>query len=166
MTMKQTTWLSGFLLAAVTACGASSLRAVGCAPSVEAAIAKLIAQEQATGETGYRVSSVRVDTLRGHRWAMVMSCSAPAAPMVAVELPGAITMSDAIILTHISMGESVKIVNTSADSRLQLSGVAIESAALGESIRVSLPRFGEDSSQPAPVIRCRVIGPGVVEVAR
>jgi len=166
MTMTRLTWLVGFLLGAAGVCGATAIRAVGCAPTVEAAIARLLAQEQATGETGYRVASVRIDHLRGHSWAMVVSCSAPASPMIAIELPGGVAMSDAIVLSHVRMGESVKIVRSGDGSRMELSGVAVESGAIGDSIHVRLPRFGDDAGDAAPVIMCRVVGPGVVEAVR
>jgi hypothetical protein len=143
---------------------AIAVHATGCAPTVEAALTRLLAQQASSGTEGYRVASVRRDALRGRTWAMVASCTAPAAPLMAFELPDSIT--DAINPVRVHMGEAVKVIRRGDGSQLELAGVAQQSGEVGQSIRVQIPRFSEDSSEAAPVIECRVLAAGVVEVVR
>ncbi len=159
-------WLVVLLLSAQVS-GATAIRGVGCAPTAEAAVARMLARvEGGNVAEGFRVASIRVDRVRGQRWAMVESCAQPATPMRAIVLPNEDVPGDDVVNARVRIGERVVVVQRGADSQMELSGIAESSAAMGEAVRVRLPRLSEDMSVAAPEIRCRVVGQGTVEALR
>ncbi len=86
--------------------------------------------------------------------------------MVAIELA-----EDATAFRHttatqaqVQIGDRVAVQQDNQQSRIELAGVAEESGALWDLIRVRLPSLS--SNDAPPVIRCRVVGRDMVEVAQ
>ena len=139
----------------------------GCAPSAEAAVARILRGESGDSKAdGFKVVAVRTDALRKQSWAMVASCSDRARPMVAVPLWDGVLVQTMGVLQGVRIGDHVAVVRDGGDSRMNLSGWAEDSGGAQDLIRVRLPRFSSDDADAAPVIRCRVVGKGVVEVVR
>ena len=140
---------------------------VGCAPSAEAAVARILGSDSGESKAdGFRVVAVRMDALRKQSWAMVASCSDRARPMVAVPLRDGVLMQTMGVLQGVRIGDRVAVVREGGESRTNLSGWAEDSGGAQDLIRVRLPRVSSDDADAAPVIRCRVVGKGVVEVVR
>ena len=140
---------------------------VGCAPSAEAAVARILGRESGDSKAdGFKVVAVRTDALHKQAWAMVASCSDRARPMVAVTLQDGALAQMVGTLQGVRIGDRVAVVRVGGDSRMNLSGWAEDSGGAQDLIRVRLPRFSSDDADAAPVIRCRVVGKGVVEVVR
>jgi hypothetical protein len=140
---------------------------VGCAPSAEAAVARILGSGSGESKAdGFRVVAVRMDALRKQSWAMVASCSDRARPMVAIALRDGALMQSMGVLQGVRIGDRVAVVREGGDSRLQLSGWAEDSGGTQDLIRVKLPKFSSDDAEAAPVIRCRVVGKDLVEVVR
>lgn len=155
-------------LGVASTCAATPIRSVGCAPTAEAAVTRMLARVDG-GESpeGYRVASIRVDRIRGQRWALVASCAAPSAPMRAIALPkDAVVVLDGTIGRVVKIGDRVTVVKQTADSSMELTGVAEAGGEKGESIRVRLPKLSDDTNDAAPEIQCRILGQGVVEALR
>lgn len=147
--------------------GAAPVPAKDCAPTAETAVARMLAhQDSGDVPGGFRVASIRVDHVRGQSWAYVASCASPTAPLRAIALPKGTTVLNSEIQIHIHIGEQVRVIKQTADSQMELTGIAEDSAEKGESIRVRLPRLSDDATVPAPEILCRVLGQGVVEALR
>ncbi len=160
--------LAGLILSVRGAKGALVPAGVGCAPSAEAAVERVLrgATEQG-GKEGFKVVAVRTDALRKRSWAMVASCTDAARPMVAIALgPGAAAFAGlAPSQQGVRLGDRVAVVREGDDSRMELAGWAEDSGGNQELIRVKMPRLS-GGAEAAPVIRCRVIGKDIVEVAR
>jgi hypothetical protein len=159
-----------FAVAAVFAlpCAAFALLpgSVGCAPTAEAAVARLLKREavqQVGGGDGFRVVSVREDSLRKGAWAMVASCAEPAKPMIAVRIGEGASVAAP---KGVKIGERVTVIAEGSESRFELVGMARDSGAASEVVRIEMPRLSMDDGEAAPVIRCRVVRAGVVEVVR
>lgn len=140
----------------------------GCAPTAEAAVARMLNGATSTGDPeGFRVDAVHHDYLRGRSWAVVVSCTRPALPHVAVLLPAS-TMASSVkapspMLVH--AGDQVAVISRSGDSQMQLLGWAEESGRAGQQIRVRLG-ISLDAEHPALSLRGSVVKEGVVEVVR
>lgn len=156
----------GFVILLATAAVASPIHSVGCAPTVEAAVAHLIAGTLDAGGIGFRVTSVQLDRVRNQRWAMVASCADPSLPQRAMLLPNipAIAAQAAVAAIIVHTGEAVRVTSSGGSSLMTLSGTAVESGSAGQSIRVRLNLKLDGSSSAA--IAARVIGAGAVEIAR
>jgi hypothetical protein len=140
---------------------------VGCAPSAEAAVARILSGDTSESKVdGFKVLAIRTDALRKQSWAMVASCSDRARPMVAVPLRDGVLVQTVGVLQGVRIGDHVAVVRDGGDSRMNLSGWAEDSGDAQDLIRVRLPRFSSDDADAAPVIHCRVVGKGVVEVVR
>jgi hypothetical protein len=151
----------------VSAAGAVLPVGVGCAPTAEAAVARMLSGMGGDrAYNGYQVVSLRTDALRRRRWAMVASCVDAARPMVAIELKGEAPVAAPALpaALEVRSGDSVVVKREGDDSRMEIAGVAEEGAAMDGMVRVRMPRFSDDG--PAPEIHCRVVGLDVVEVLR
>jgi hypothetical protein len=115
------------------------------------------------GGEGFRVVAVMTDRFRGQSWAMVESCSDGARPMTAVLLPERVDATDGV---EVRIGEQVVVVSESGDSRIRVVGWAEENGGDRDLIRVRMRQVSGDATESLPVIRCRVVGWGVVEVVR
>jgi hypothetical protein len=142
------------------------VRGVGCAPTAEAAVAHLLSDTDAgRAANGFRVDAVRLDRVHARAWAMVASCESPAAPRVAVALPGEAIASVAQrgeALVH--AGERVVVVSA-AGSHMQLEGWAEESGAQKQQVRVRLDSSVMGDGVGARM-KCVVVRAGVVEAVR
>jgi hypothetical protein len=141
----------------------------GCARSAEDAIARMLDGVHANGgKDGFRVVAVRTDPLRKRTWAMVVSCTDAARPMVAIELAADfISANHAMPLQRmVKIGNRVAVVHDDDDSRMVVEGWAEDSGGIGDLIRVRMSRLSGDEADAVPVIRCRVVGEDVVEVVR
>jgi len=138
-----------------------------CAPTAEAAVARLLAASTAdvtaSSVGGYRVVSLRTDAIHAKRYALVASCSDATRPLQSVEVPGQPTLSSR--LPSVRVGDRVTVLAASGDSHMELMGRALDGGALSETIRVQMPKFGENF-EAAAVIHGRVLGNNVVEVVR
>lgn len=140
---------------------------VGCAPTAEAAVARILGREamEIESATGFKVISLRKDPLRKRNWAIVASCNDAARPMVAIELADdrVGTMRE---MPKVRIGDRVSVMSARDASRMELVGVAEDSGAGQDVIRVRLPKFSSDETLAAPVIHCRIVGADLVEVVR
>jgi hypothetical protein len=138
----------------------------GCAPTAEAAVTRLLTHAAATtGDAeGFRVVSVRRDPLRKSAWALVASCVDPSRPMQA--LPIAADVQAPPSPTAVRIGDRVTVVGEDGDSRMQLTAFSRDTGGVNQIVRVEMPRLSADYEQAAPVIRCKVVGPGIVEVVQ
>ncbi|MDE1161720.1 MAG: flagella basal body P-ring formation protein FlgA [Acidobacteriaceae bacterium] len=146
------------------------LPGVGCAPTAEAAVARLLDSGVVTDSLqreGFRVEAVRVDPLREKAYAMVSSCAERAKPMVAVLLPGR-TFSrmreQKTPLVH--AGDVVELSAGGSDSQVRLQGRAESAGVAGQEIVVRLSGSLMGDSGVGARLRCRVVSAGVVEVLR
>jgi hypothetical protein len=139
---------------------------VGCAPTAEAAVARILNRDAGPESVnGFKVISLRRDPLRNRNWVMVASCNNAARPMVAIELVD--DRAEHIReMPKVRIGDRVSVVSVSDASRMELVGVAEDSGTAQDLIRVRLPKFSSDETLAAPVIHCRVIGADLVEVVR
>jgi hypothetical protein len=139
----------------------------GCAPTAEAAVARILSKAAGSGSAaGFKVVAVRTDSLRKRSWAIVASCSDASWPMVAIELA-----ADVATFSHttaaqgqVRIGDRVVVQQDNQQSRIELAGVAEDSGALRDLIRVRLTSLS--SNDAPPVIRCRVVGRDIVEMAQ
>ena len=130
---------------------------------------------------GFRLEGVRMDRVGGSRWARVVSCLHPEWPGVTVKVAGsreeagdgtpslamkpsgarhaALAMAPPVVLA----GAAVRVVRVEAMVRLEMAGVAQESGALGDLVRVRVGAAGAERLEDG-VVR----GDGLValEVAR
>jgi hypothetical protein len=139
---------------------------VGCAPTAEAAVARILNRD--TGPeiaSGFKVISMRKDPLRNRNWVMVASCNDAARPMVAIELADG-RYEPVREMPKVRIGDRVSVMSAGDASRMELVGVAQDSGVAQDLIRVRLPKFSSDETLAAPVIRCRVVGADLVEVVR
>ncbi len=138
----------------------------GCAPSAEAAVARVLGEAAHDGGVeGFKVVSVRTDALRKQSWAMVASCTDASRPMVAIALDDRTAASPRLMRESVRIGDRVTVMREGADSRIVLTGWAEDSGGERDLIRVRMPHLSDDASV-SPVIRCRVVGKGIVEVVR
>lgn len=161
------TLLTAALILCATQAHALPNPGVGCAPSAEAAVARLLNGTASTGSSdGFRVDSVHHDHLRNRSWAVVASCSEPSRPRVAVLLPGTASLASAAMASPvIHPGDRVTVLSHSGDSQMQLLGWAQEAGAESQIVHVRLG-LSLDADHPSLALRCRVLKPGVVEVAQ
>jgi hypothetical protein len=159
---------AGIMLLAMQRADAALIAAhVGCAATAEAAVARILGSDPGVSRAdGFKVVAVRTDALRKQSWAMVASCSDATRPLVAIALDFGASIQTLDVPQGVRIGDRVAVVLEGEDSRLNLSGWAEDSGAAQELIRVKLPRFSTDDGSAAPVIRCRVVGKDLVEVAR
>lgn len=163
------------VLVVVAVCGVKNASALtlgsadmGCAPTAEAAVAQLLTHDASAADAkGFRVEAVRLDRVHKHAWAMVKSCSNPAMPAVAIELPRTAAVASEIRKEQplVHAGERVVVLSQSGDSRMRLTGVAEENGVLEQRIRVRLDASILGSAgQVGAQLRCDVVKDGVVEV--
>lgn len=135
-----------------------------CAPSVEEAVQRMLTHEVSRAETGFKVIDIRVDAIHHRTWAVVASCAEDGRPHVAVALPESFKAQPAQVVA-VRAGETVRVL-AGGDSRMELYGVAEESAAAGREVRVRLSGdlFGHGTA--AQPLRVRVLAAGVVEMMR
>lgn len=160
--------LIGLILSLRNAEGALIPTGVGCAPSAEAAVTRILdGGAEKGGVDGFKVVAVRTDALRKQSWAMVASCRDAARPMVAIALGEKFVDSRRLVAMQqgVRIGDRVIIVREGEDSRMQLSGWAEDSGGDHDLIRVSMPRLSDDAIANT-VIHCRVVGKDLVEVIR
>jgi flagella basal body P-ring formation protein FlgA len=139
---------------------------VDCAPSAEAAVARVLGEAARDGSAeGFKVVAVRVDATRQQSWAMVASCTDVSRPMVAIALGKRVVASSRLLRQGVRIGDRVTVVREGDDSRMELAGWAQDSGGEQDLVRVKMPSLSEDAG-PAPVIRCRVVGKDIVEVLR
>ena len=161
--MRKFLFLAVILFAGQHAFAAIVPPGIGCAPTAESAVLRLLSNNLASGSaTGFKVVTVRKDPLRRRSWAMVASCSDASRPMVAIEL--ADTMMPLVPQQQVRIGDRVAVKQDGEESHMELTGVAEDSGTLQDLIRVRLSGLSSESA--APVIRCRVVGREVVEVAQ
>ena len=155
------------LLAARGMRGALVPVGVGCAPSAEAAVARMLGNDLGENSVdGFKVVRVRTDALRKQRWAMVASCSDRTRPMVAIALQGGVPVQMLDQQQGVKIGDRVAVVRDGDDSRMKVLGWAEDSGGTQDLIRVKLPGFSGDDANATLVIRCRVVGKDLVEVVR
>lgn len=105
-------------------------------------------------ELGYRLAGVSRDLFGGRRWAEVRSCKHPERPAMLVALEDRATgqMSpaheDGGMKTEprhvlVAAGSRVTVVSAEAMVRMEVMGVAVESGAAGERVRVRLVMEGQ-----------------------
>jgi len=158
---------AGMFLAVQGADAALTPARVGCAPSAEAAVARILGNESGASKAdGFKVVAVRTDALRQQSWAMVASCTDAARPLVAVALREGVSAQMLDLPQGVKIGDRVQVVRKGEDSRMSLSGWAEDTGGPEEMIRVKLPKFSDDDGSAAPVIRCKVVGKDLVEVVR
>lgn len=144
-------YLAGLMFAALAARGqVVCFRSAG-----EAA-----AQGGVRDELGFRLEGVSRDVFGGRRWAEVRSCRYPERPSVLVALKDGRSGAEARLgrdeavtkvghaeglARQIVMKAGARVTVVSADTmvRMEMSGVAVESAAAGERVRVRLASSGE-----------------------
>ena len=118
---------------------------------------------------GFRLEGIRLDRVGGGRWARVVSCVHPERPGMAVrvadERPGVQVAGVAagrlfgVGRTLVEIGSVVQVVQVEANVRLEVAGVAQESGAMGDAIRVRVGAAGLEHFVAA-VVR----GEGLVEM--
>jgi hypothetical protein len=140
----------------------------GCAPTAEAAVARMIAGVVGDGSAkGFRVDAIKHDPLRGRSWAVVASCNEPAKPRIALvlasDVPGNVFSFSGTPLIY--PGDRVTILSRRGDSQMELLGWAEEAGAEKQHIRVRVG-LGLDADHAAHSLRCVVVKAGLVEVAQ
>lgn len=156
-------WIVAMLLLAPGVWASASVQR-GCAPTVQAAVDGLLANARSEGRNGFRVEDVRVDRVRGRAWAIVADCGDASRPHTAVVLPRV----DAKWLDQpaaVHAGDHVTVV-AGGESRMELTGITEESAAVGGEVRVRLDRGILGDAEDVARLRARVVKQGVVEIVR
>jgi hypothetical protein len=111
---------------------------------------------------GYRVVKIQVDPILGRRWATVVRCGHPEAPMLSLpvadgdygETAGKAKREFAGNETRLLVraGERVRLWWSDRSERIELAGISEESGGEGRTIRVRLLRGGlNDPSQPKEI---------------
>ncbi|MFC6644303.1 hypothetical protein ACFQBQ_01590 [Granulicella cerasi] len=137
-----------------------------CAPTAEAAVAKMLEAAVDAGiVTGFRVEHVHVDAVRGEGYALVGRCGGSSEPLTAVKLP---TMRVKLMTnektTLIHPGDALLVLKVTNDTHLQLEGRAEGAGAVGQEIMVRLTDALVRDGVLGAKLRCRVKSAGVVEV--
>lgn len=150
MMMRVQVWYFAGILFAAAAARADCFRSVG-----EAAT-----QTGVREELGYRLAGVSRDVFGGRRWAEVRSCKHPERPSVLVALEDGRPAGEAhpnedtavVRMGHadgrhwevlVRAGSRVTLVSAEAMVRMEVMGVAVESGAAGERVRVRLVTEGQ-----------------------
>ena len=142
--MRVQVWYFAGLLFTAAAARADCFRSVG-----EAAT-----QTGVRDEVGYRLAGVSRDLFGGRRWAEVRSCLHPERPAVLVALEDRSSgkvhavHEEAAMKTEarhvlVVAGTRVTVVSAEAMVRMEMMGVAVESGAAGERVRVRLVTEGQ-----------------------
>ena len=131
----------------------------------------------ASPKIGYRVASVRWDSLMGQRWAKLVSCAHPEQPALAMLMapikqdgPPSAAASTTRPLTTASpvvhAGDLVRLWSQEGNLRIEVSGVAEASGALGTVVRVRLLNSGLDGQYQQQTLQGVVRGARDVEMQR
>lgn len=129
------------------------------------------------GAGGYRVVATRWDAVLGMGWELRQSCTHPEWPTRAVAVgqramgpvaqngflgPVAVAPSVQPLLVH--AGERVRLWSQDAMVRIEMSGVAEQSARSGESVMVQITRQNDGAGTTVESVTGTVRGPGDVEM--
>jgi hypothetical protein len=128
---------------------------------------------------GYRVAALRWDPLLRQKWALIASCGHPERPLIAVPVPThdrapllqadsdpAITNSPRPLLPVVHAGDLVHLRSQEATFRIELAGIAQESAATGQRVRVRILRSDLADGGPPQTVSGVVRGLRDVEIER
>lgn len=129
----------------------------------------------ASNNSGYRVAGVQSDPVLGQRWAMIINCSHPEWPLVALQATGAILIATPFERKHSSMnnvkqtpviyaGDIVRLWRQEELLRIEVAGVAEENAGVGQRVRVRLLRRNTDDQSIQEQFAGVVRGPSNVEI--
>jgi hypothetical protein len=122
--------------------------------------------------SGYRVTSVQLDSVLGKRWAMIANCGHPEWPALALPTNGAIQPQEAgrsfteVVRAApvVRAGELVRLWRQESLLRIEVDGISEESGALGTTIRVRLLRKNMDDQSTPQQFTGVVRGPSNVEI--
>jgi len=133
-------WMVG-VIAGMMACGVARASEPSCYRSA----AEAAAQVGVRGVEGYRLEAVRRDVFAGTVWAIVKSCGHPERPGVMVLTSLGTGMASGVGMTRpasqalvMLAGSRVRLVQTSENVQMEMSGVAQGSGAVGDRVRVRL----------------------------
>ncbi len=124
---------------------------------------------------GFRLASVRWDSLQGQAWAVIQSCEHPERPTMSLRTtlpadrglrPASAPLQTAAPLPIIRTGEVVRLWRNDGEARIELTATSEESGEVGTRIRVLLLRQkDQDGLMPPPQYRAGVVrGPADVEL--
>jgi hypothetical protein len=154
-------------------CGSTMAFDASCAKTPELAIRASksnVAESLPPQDTGYRVRSMRYDTVLNQQWAVVANCGHPERPTIA--LPVGSIRTNLLAATHdmndarvavVHAGEIVQAWQQGPTLRLEVAGRAEESGIIGSRIRIRVLHAGFESGQPLTVTGI-VRGPRNVEI--
>jgi Chaperone for flagella basal body P-ring formation len=125
--------------------------------------------------SGYRVTRIQSDPVLGRRWAMIVSCSHPEWPALALPANGTISiktlqegnrsLTESIKTAPvIHAGDIVRLWRQESLLRIEIAGVSEESGGLGNTIRVRLLRRNTDDQSIPEQYSGVVRGPSNVEI--
>ncbi len=133
------------------------------------------AQAQAgCGESGYRVIASRWDVVLRRGWDLRQDCAHPEWParLIAEAAPGSVSMDRPAVAAAaaqpllVHAGDSVRLWVQDAVVRIEMSGVAEQSARAGERVVVRVTRQTDDAGLTVERIGGIVRGTGNVEMER
>lgn len=129
-----------------------------------------VAASGARGVDGFRVESIRQDLMAGRTWAIVRSCAHP-------EWPGSVVLAEAgfargrfretatPVMTKVFLmpaGKRVLLLAQGPFVQMEMPGVLLENAALGDRVKVRLLHVNQDESTPEHVVAGVVKSSGVI----
>lgn len=126
------------------------------------------------GATGYRVIASRWDAVLGRGWELRQDCAHPEWParLIAEAAPGSVSMgrpATAVAAAQpllVRAGDSVRLWEQDAMVRIEMRGVAEQSARAGERVVVQVTRQTDDAGLTVELIGGIVRGAGDVEMER
>ena len=157
------------LLAALSAPNASPAQTL-CYKTLKAAVDSLNTTSVAapvSDDGGYRVTNIQSDPVLEQRWAIVVSCSHPEWPSVAVPMRRLQTNGngrEAHLSPVVHAGDVVRLWKQEENLRIETAGVAEENGYPGKPIRVRLLHRSEEVPAIQQQIAGIVRGPADVEM--
>jgi Chaperone for flagella basal body P-ring formation len=122
--------------------------------------------------SGYRVTSVQLDSVLGGKWAVIANCGHPEWPALALPTNGAIqpqelgrSLTEVVRAAPVvRAGELVRLWRQESLLRIEVDGISEESGALGTTVRVRLLRKNLDDQSKPQQFTGVVRGPSDVEM--
>ena len=141
------------------------------------ALSSLGASAQSACSSGYRVVARRYDAELRKTWELRQDCTHPGWPAYSVAVANTVLLSGNSISLPLAAtsnlrpllvlaGEPVRVWSQDAASRIEITGIAEQSARLGERINVRLSRQTEESGLRIQHIAGIVRGANEVEIAQ
>ena len=123
---------------------------------------------------GYRIVRIQPDSVLGQRWAMIVSCSHPEWPALALPANGASSpktpqgaehsLTENARVPVVRAGETVRLWRQENLLRIEVLGVSEESGGLGKTIRVRLFCRNTDYQSVPEEFSGVIRGPSNVEI--